>query len=433
MFQNEFQTLLRKQMADSRELSLYILQNILENKSISSLSDTKSAEKETAFIRMLTLTALRHLVYIRNILKKLITKKLSKQNLVAQYALILGAIELLYMQTPDYAVINSYVNLAKKHTDKYIAGFVNAVLRKISASKQEFIKEDSGEFFPHDFRALLKKDYSTKTIDSIEKACLNEPLLDITCTNKDSEQRLKGQKLPLGTIRLPNNGKISDLPDYEKGLWWVQDFSSALPVKMLQDLSGKEVLELCAAPGGKTAQLLSAGAKVTCLDISEDRLKTLKENLSRLHLSPVDVLCRDALDFLKTNQKKYDIILLDAPCSATGTIRRHPEIAHLKTIEDVTRQAALQSDILALVDNSLAIGGTLLYCTCSLCKNEGEHQIDTFLTNHTNYRTENLNLLLPEELKQIGTPEGFVRILPQHLSKFGGADGFFIAVLKKGL
>ena len=160
MFQNEFQPLLRKQMADSRELSLYILQNILENKSISSLSDTKSAEKETAFIRMLTLTALRHLVYIRNILKKLITKKLSKQNLVAQYALILGATELLYMQTPDYAVINSYVNLAKKHTDKYIAGFVNAVLRKISASKQEFIKEDSGEFFPHDFRALLKKDYS---------------------------------------------------------------------------------------------------------------------------------------------------------------------------------------------------------------------------------------------------------------------------------
>lgn len=418
-------------MSDSRELSLYILQNILENKNLSGLSDAQSAEKETAFIRMLTLTALRRLVYIRSILKKLITKKLSKQNLVAQYALILGTAELLYMHTPDYAVINSYVNLTKKHTDKYIAGFVNAVLRKISAVKQDFINADSGEFFPHDFRALLKMDYPTKTIDSIEKACLNEPLLDITCTDKASAQALNGQELPLGTIRLPNNGKISDLPDYEKGLWWVQDFSSALPVKLLQDLSGKNVLELCAAPGGKTAQLLSAGAKVTCLDISEERLKTLKENLSRLHLSPETVLCQDALDFLKTNTKKYNVVLLDAPCSATGTIRRHPEIVHLKTAEDVNRQAALQAAILSLVDNALAPKGTLLYCTCSLCKKEGEQQIETFLKNHSNYQIEDPTPLLPKELEQLRTPEGFIRVLPQCLSKFGGADGFFIAVLKK--
>lgn len=420
-------------MADSRNTSLQILQNILEEKNFSGLSSALSdQDDDTAFITMLILTSLRHLTYIRKILKSLITKKLSQQNIIGQCALILGTTELLYMQTPDYAVINSYVNLVKNKTDRYVAGFVNAVLRKISQSKKEFSAQDTGEFFPQNFRTLLKQSYSAKTIAAIEKTALSEPLLDISCIDADSARKLNGTTLPLGTIRLNGKGKISALPDYEKGTWWVQDFSSALAIKMLDTIKGKKVLELCAAPGGKTAQLLNAGAKVTCLDISKERLKTLKENLNRLHLTPQEIICGDGLEFLEQNDHPYEIIVLDAPCSATGTLRRHPEIVHLKTIEDIRKQAALQKEFLNRIDKNLAPKGTLLYCTCSLCKQEGEEQIKAFIAEHKNYRIVNLASKIPAELKQICTSEGFIRILPHHLASFGGADGFFIACLQKG-
>lgn len=419
-------------MADSRDISLQILQNVLEGKNFAGVSHFSIAkEDDNAFITMLVLTSLRHLVYIRKILKSLIAKKLSQQNIISQCALILGATELLYMQTPDYAVINSYVNLVKAKTDRYVAGFVNAVLRKITRSKEDFIKGDNGEFFPQNFRTLLRRSYSAKTIAALEKAALIEPQLDITCTDAASAAALNGQTLPLGTIRLAARGKITSLPGYRKGTWWVQDFSSSLAVKMLDSLSGKKVLELCAAPGGKTAQLLTAGSKVTCLDVSEDRLKTLNENLNRLNLKPEAVICGDGISFLKQNTQKFDVIILDAPCSATGTLRRHPEVVHLKTADDITRQAALQKQFLNNVDFALAPGGRLLYCTCSLFREEGEEQIGDFLKNNPAYRIINLSGKIPALLSAIVSPEGFIRILPHHLAASGGADGFFIACLQK--
>ncbi len=418
-------------MADSRETSLQILQNILEDKSFNCMPSSLIKEEDAAFVTMLILTALRRLTYIRKILKNLLTKKLSQQHIISQCALILGTTELLYMQTPDYAVINSYVNLTKSKTDRYVGGFVNAVLRKISRSKDDLLKADNGEFFPQNFRALLKKSYSPKTIAAIEKNAILEPLLDITCIDADSAKSLNGQELPLGTIRLHNKGKINLLPDYQKGTWWVQDFSSSLAIKMLDNLQDKKVLELCAAPGGKTAQLLSAGAKVTCLDISEDRLKTLSENLKRLKLNPQKIICDDALSFLEKTPNKYDIIVLDAPCSATGTLRRHPEVVHLKTADDIARQAALQKQFLERIDKALLPGGTLLYCTCSLCHEEGEEQISSFIKQNPTYKVNNLAPKIPAELNAIVSQEGFIRILPQHLAKFGGADGFFIACLRK--
>lgn len=420
-------------MADSREISLQILQNILETKNFSGLASAPLAKDEdNAFITMLILTSLRHLVYIRKILKKLVTKKLAKQNIIGQCALILGATELLYMQTPDYAIINSYVNLVKSKSDRYVAGFVNAVLRKISRSKDDFIAQDTGEFFPQSFRTLLRRSYSAKTIAAIEKTALLEPMLDITCTDTASAAKLEGQTLPLGTIRLSAKGKIPSLPDYQKGTWWVQDFSSSLAIKMLDCLKDKTVLELCAAPGGKTAQLITAGARVTCLDISEERLKTLNENLCRLNLKPEQIICSNGLDYLEQTSQKYDVIVLDAPCSATGTLRRHPEVVHLKTSDDITRQAALQKQFLQKTDQALSPGGILLYCTCSLCREEGEDQITAYLEQHPNYQIIDLGSKIPPELSAIVSPEGFIRVLPQHLAASGGADGFFIACLQKG-
>lgn len=417
-------------MADLRENAFQILLNVMDEKKH---SDNKllSNDDDNAFVTMLTLTAFRKWVFIRKILKNLSSKKLSNQNIAAQCAIILGAVELLYMQTPDYAVINSYVNLIKEKTDKYVAGFVNAILRKISKQKDAFLKLDDGEFFPQDFRRMLKKSYSTKTVAKFEKISQEQPLLDITCKNHKIFDSFNAIKLPLGTVRINYKGKVTDLPDYKKGTWWVQDFSSAIAVKMLGDIKGKNVLELCAAPGGKTAQLISASAKVTSLDVSQERLNILHDNLKRLGLSAEKVICADGLVFLDEETKKYDIVVLDAPCSATGTLRRHPEIVHLKKEKDVLRQAALQKQFLSKISNVLKKGGILLYCTCSLCKEEGENQIKDFLQNNSEYKIIRLNNMLPDNLKNIITEEGFIRILPHHLITYGGVDGFFVACLQK--
>ena len=417
-------------MSSARENSILLLSKALTGNSVGGIPYTEA--EDNAFTTMLVLTSLRHLTYINKILKSLITKKLSKQDEIARYALVLGAAEILYMHTPDYAVINSYVELVKSKTNKYLAGFVNAVLRKICTQKEEFQKNDGGEFFSQKFRELLRRDYSVKTVAASEKISSQEPLLDITCGNTYQEGTLDGVKLPLGSIRLDCKGKISSLPAYDKGSWWVQDFSSSLPVKMLGNIAGKSVLELCAAPGGKTAQLLSGGAIVSCLDISKERLATLQENLTRLKLSPKEIICSDGVDYLQTTDQKFDIILLDAPCSATGTLRRHPEIVHTKSISDIEKQSKTQQNLLQHIDKALKTNGVFLYCTCSLCKDEGEKQIHSFLQQHKNYKIINLTPQIPAELSAILTSEGFIRVLPHHLAQFGGADGFFIACLQKG-
>ena len=196
-------------MNSPREIALQILQSTLEGSAFAALPQTlqtKSDNDDNAFITMLVLTSLRHLVYIRKILKKLITQKLSRQNTLAQYALFLGATELLYMHTPDYAVIDSYVTIIKTRTNRYIGGFVNAVLRRISLSKNEFISADKGEFFPQSFRTVLRHSYSAKTIAAIEKASQLEPCLDITSISPSFFA--DGTILPLGTIRLFHKGKI---------------------------------------------------------------------------------------------------------------------------------------------------------------------------------------------------------------------------------
>ena len=381
---------------------------------------------------MLIMTALRKMVYVKSILKTLVTKKISKQNIVGQCALILGAVELLYMNTPDYAVINSYVDLVKSKTDKYVAGFVNAVLRKIAKQKEIFVNADAGVFFPQEFKSLLRSSYSSKEIEKIEKSSQNIPLLDITCKSKNVAEKLGGKILPSGTVRLDVRGKINALPEYEKGIWWVQDFSSALPVRLLGDIKGKKVLELCAAPGGKTAQLLVKEAKVTCLDVSENRLKILQDNMDRLKLRPEKIICEDGIEFLKNTNEKYEIVVLDAPCSATGTLRRHPEIVHTKGKKDVLAQAKIQKEFLDKIDKVLFDNGILLYCTCSLCKEEGEFQIKEFLNKNKGYKIINLKDKIEPELNMLITKEGFLRVLPFYMDKYGSADGFFAACLRKG-
>lgn len=425
-------------MADSRLTAAQILLDIIENKNFASDAKARFEKQigaDSAFVNMLLQTALRHMVFIKRILRQFVKKKLPAQSVLAYYALILGTAEILYMDTPDYATINSYVELVKKQLDKYVAGFVNAVLRKVVAGKETFSASKDEEFFPPEFRKILNAGYGKKTVRRIEQSFLTEPGLDLSCKSEPQlwAKKLNARLLPTGTLRLPNQGSVAKLEGYEEGAWWVQDFAASLAAKALgNNLSGQKVLDLCAAPGGKTAQLLAAGAQVMALDISETRLARLQENIKRLNLPTPEIVCADAVAYLQSlAAPQFDAVLLDAPCSATGTLRRHPEIVHIKNLSDVEKQTAVQKEILSVVSNALKPGGTLVYCVCSLAKAEGEEQIAAFLDQHPEFRRQSLKPMIPAEISEIVNSDGCIRTLPCHLEKFGGVDGFFIARLQK--
>lgn len=418
-------------MSDIRLQTALILQEILENKVFASEVKTKLDSQNSsalAFSNMLLQTSLRHLVYIKKSLNLFIKKKIPNNSRLVFYLLILASAEIIYLNTPDYAIINSYVEIVKQLFDKYIAGFTNAILRKMCKEKQNIIKNDKGEFFPSEFRKILTSSYRKKTINEIERSASKEPLLDITLKKDISIPN--AINLPLGSKRLPNNGKITEIIGYSEGNWWVQDFSSSLGVKLLDNICGLKALDICAAPGGKTAQLINGGASVTAIDISAQRLKKFKQNMDRLQLQAENIICSDAVLWLDNNPEQlFDIILLDAPCSATGTLRRHPEVVHIKSIRDVDKVIDIQKELLQKASSHLVSGGKLIYCTCSLSKQEGEDQVKEFLLKNPDYKT--IKITPPDILYQALTVEGWLRILPQHLDALGGTDGFFIAILTK--
>ncbi len=389
--------------------------------------------QDTAFIKRLVQTALRRQEFIKKIIAGYAAKKIPARPDAVHAALILGAVEILYFNTPDYAAVDSYVDLAKKK-NRHAGGFVNAVLRKICRDKKELAARPPLPFFPPAFREMLRGSWSKKQIAEIEKAAAEEPALDITVRENPEYwcQQLGGRLLGSGTVRLEHTGSVASLPGYSEGAWWVQDFSSALPVISLGSIENQTALDLCAAPGGKTAQLLAAKARVTALDISPDRLKTLKENLVRLHLKAEKTVAADAFDYLQSCPR-FDIVLLDAPCSADGTLRRHPELVHTRTMADVRRSSDIQQQLLAAAATAVKPDGILLYAVCSMCREEGEDQIKNFLANHRDFSlcpvsAKEINPFNQEGFERLVSPEGFIRCLPDML---GGIDGFFAAKLKK--
>lgn len=420
-------------MINERAAYADILQKILtSNVPLSAFKDSlPNAQKN--FFNMLFLTTFRQLTFIKEqVLPRFVQKKIPSKQKILSYVLYLAITELLFLETPDYAVLNSYVDIAKKSTDKFGANFTNAVLRNVLRHKSELLSLPLKSYFSAEFLKILKPDYTKDEILQMEKYVVVEPALDITLKNSAPNPFANGLTLPNGSIRLPAQTKVSELPGYADGIWWVQDVSASLAVQALSDIFGKQVLDLCAAPGGKTAQLLDAGAKVTAVDISQERLETLRENMKRLNLTDnLQIVCDDALQF--SSSKKFDIILVDAPCSATGTYRRHPEIIHTKTRQDVLQQAQLQKDILEHAVSLLSDDGKIVYVTCSLAKDEGEKQINTFLKQHSEFVAAPISVLGTEHML---TKEGYLRVLPQYFNIPGqpdlsGADGFFIACLQR--
>jgi 16S rRNA (cytosine967-C5)-methyltransferase len=279
--------------------------------------------------------------------------------------------------------------------------------------------------------------YGESTARAIATAISHEPYLDLT-VKSDAAQwatRLHGETLATGTVRTLLQGSVTMLPGFSDGQWWVQDAAAALPARLFGDLKGRRILDLCAAPGGKTAQLAHAGADVIAIDRSQSRVARLRDNLGRLSLT-AQALTADAVEWQDAAiGEGFDGVLVDAPCSATGTIRRHPDVAWLKQDSDIAALTALQKRLLQKAVALLKPGGTLVYCTCSLEPEEGEQAVDALLASDAGVRRAPVGAAEVAGLTDILTPEGDLRTLPCHLPhddpRLGGLDGFYAARLIK--
>ncbi|WP_273691498.1 RsmB/NOP family class I SAM-dependent RNA methyltransferase [Ketogulonicigenium vulgare] len=341
-----------------------------------------------------------------------------------QNALRLGVIEIAEGAAP-HGVVNDIVTLLAdgKRTANF-AALANAVLRKGADLPQQWGKLALPQL-PDWLREPLREAWGNSAINAIERAHFRGAPLDLTIPRDTADwaARLGGLVLPTGSVRLDGQGMVSTLPGFAEGAWWVQDAAAALPVRLLGDLRGQRALDICAAPGGKTMQLASAGAEVTALDLSANRLQRVAENLARTNLNAT-IVQGDALEFATTG---WDVIVLDAPCSATGTIRRHPDLPFARDGAEIGGLIALQAQ---MIDHALRLlnpGGRLLFCTCSLLPDEGEVQVEEALARHPGLR------VIPPELPEIEadwiSPEGGVRLRPDYWPSLGGMDGFYMAVL----
>ena len=343
--------------------------------------------------------------------------------LTVRNALRLGAVELCQGEAA-HGVVNSMVEIvgrSRKHGR--LKGLVNAVLRKVAAEGPEAWLKMRVPRLPEWLREPLISAWGADAVAGMERAHFAGAPLDITLKPGATGP---GEALPTGSLRVHDAGQVSTLPGFAKGDWWVQDAAAALPVRVLAPQAGETVLDLCAAPGGKTLQLAAAGATVTALDISDSRLERVRENLRRTGLK-ANVIAGDALE----HQGQYDAILLDAPCSATGTIRRHPDLPFAKDGSEFAGLIALQTQMLAHAWTLLKPGGRLVYCTCSLLPDEGEVQIEEALDQHPDMKIDRNALKIAGVDQEWVTPEGGLRLRPDYWAELGGMDGFYIACLNK--
>ena len=397
------------------------------------------SDRDRALMRRLVATILRRLGTLGHVLSRLLDRGIPTDAPRAQSALLIGAAQILWMDVPDHAAVDLSVRLAQsdRRAAKY-AGLVNAVLRRCAREGQPLIdevKDQTLDVAPWLMSRWIAH-YGANVARDIAVAIGHEPSLDIT-VKTDAAQwatRLHGETLPTGTVRTLLQGSVTMLPGFTEGHWWVQDAAAALPARLFGDIAGKTIVDLCAAPGGKTAQLALAGADVTALDRSPARMARLRDNLARLTLE-AETVVTDAVEWPGATSGGFDGILVDAPCTSTGTIRRHPDVAWLRQEADIGPLAALQKRLLQKAVALLKPGGTLVYCTCSLEPEEGEQTISALLAAESTMRRVPIEASEVAGLAEIVTADGDLRTLPCHLPhqdpRLGGLDGFYAARLVK--
>jgi 16S rRNA (cytosine967-C5)-methyltransferase len=386
--------------------------------------------RDRAFARLLVATVLRRLGQIDALIAHCLNTPLPPRAAVVHDMLRLGIAQLLFLRTPAHAAVATTVDLAEARGFISHKGLVNAVLRRLSQEGPGLVElQDAARLNTPDWLwQSWTRAYGEAGCRAIATAHLKEAPLDLTVRSDPQGwgNLLEANVLATGTLRRVAGGAITALPGYAEGAWWVQDAAAAIPARLMGDISGKRVIDLCAAPGGKTAQLAAAGAIVTAIDRSQRRLDRLISNLHRLDFS-VEAIVADASVWQP--RAKSAGILLDAPCTATGAIRRHPDVPHLKSPDDVTRLAVVQERLLAAAAEMVAPGGTLVYCTCSLEPEEGVQQVRRFLERDAPFRRAPVQPSEVGGLEMFLTPDGDLRTLPSHLSEIDGIDGFYAARL----
>jgi 16S rRNA (cytosine967-C5)-methyltransferase len=407
-------------------------QGLDSNRAFAALED-----RDRALARALTATVLRRLGTLRHVLWPLLERGLPPQAPRVETTLLLGAAQILFLDVPDHAAVDLAVRLAQsdRHAARF-AGLVNAVLRRLARDGRDKLAAldmptlDTPEWLMARWSAAYGRD----TAHAIAAANGHEPALDVTVKN-DPEfwaAKLGGRVLPTGSVRMIAHGPVTALAGFANGAWWVQDAAAALPAQLFGALSGKRIADLCAAPGGKTAQLAAAGAAVTAVDRSPARLQRLAENLARLNLDAA-LICADVEQW--TPERTFDAVLLDAPCSATGTIRRHPDIPWLKSERDIAKLASFQRRLIARAAGLLNPGGMLVYCTCSLEPDENERVVGDLIAGNSSLRRLPVTSADLCGRDEFITADGDMRTLPCQLaeadSRLSGLDGFYAARLVK--
>lgn len=389
--------------------------------------------RDRAFARLLAATTLRRLGQIDALLKRCLDRPLPAQGAAAQDALRLGACQLLFLATPAHAAVAETMAILPPSAGPY-RGLVNAVLRRLAregASVLQGIPE-----IPTDTPAWLWQSwvaaYGETTARAVAAQHLIEPPLDLTVRNPAElaqwAERLGAEPLPNGSLRLREAGAVEALPGFGDGAWWVQDAAATFPARLLGEVTGKHVIDLCAAPGGKTLQLAAAGARVTALDRSTARLKRVAENLSRTGLE-ADCIAGDAAEWRP--QEPVDAVLLDAPCSATGTIRRHPDLPWIKRPEEIADLPALQRRLLEAAIAMTKPGGSVVYAVCSLEPAEGEELVAECLAEGAPVERVAIRAAEIGAPPEAVTALGELRTLPCHWADKGGMDGFYAVRLRR--
>ncbi len=393
--------------------------------------------RDRAFVRMLLASTFRRIGQIDLLIRHCLDRPLPRSAATVRNILRLGVAQIVVLKTPPHAVVDTAVRLCGQSRHPGQKGLVNAVLRRLT-------REGPAMYDTQDAPRLNTPDwlwqswtnaYGEETCRRIAAVHLAEAPTDLTVKRDPVgwAERLDAVRLPTGTLRLRETRDIATLPGYEEGDWWVQDAAAALPAKVLLSMLGKDtvrstIADLCAAPGGKTAQLAAAGARVIAVDRSKRRLATLRENLKRLRLQ-AEIVASDAATWRPAVAP--DAILLDAPCSATGTVRRHPDVPGNKTPAEIERLAGIQKALIATAADILKPGGTLVYSVCSLQPEEGEHVVEAMLQSRGDLHRLQISASETGAPPETITPKGDLRTLPCHFADFGGMDGFYIARLRK--